>query len=354
MNTKQLVLCIAKYCGLFWLSRQATADRTRVLAYHGIWLGSGPQFGNFLFMAADKFSSRMSLLSQWGYPVVSLSEAIEAKRAGLPLPAGATVLTIDDGWYGTYTKMLPALEHHNFPATVYLSTYYCRKQNPVQEVTLQYLFHSLNADSDIKLELAEYQYGPFQIQTASDRQKALHAAFEVSESLPSEDARQSFLTALAGAADISLERAVQERWFHFMSPEEVADAAARGLEFELHTHRHRIEYQGASCLAEEISLNRTYLNEMTGGEATHFCYPSGEYEPEVWPTLIANNVLCATTTDIGLVGPASHDMALPRILDGQDVSDLEFEAEMSGFLELTRTAIAWLRPSSQKPNRATA
>jgi hypothetical protein len=44
----------------------------------------------------------------------------------------------------------------------------------------------------------------------------------------------------------------------------------------------------------------------------------------------------ATTTDIGLVAADSPPYALPRILDGQDITDLEFEAELCGFMQLLR------------------
>lgn len=337
MSTKQLILSVAKYSGLFWLSRRITANKLRILAYHGIWLGSDNHFGNFLFMTAGKFSDRMNLLAKWGYPVITLSQAMDARKQGLPLPHASTVITIDDGWYGSYTEMLPVLEQHNFPATLYLSTYYCLNQKPVQEVALQYIFHSLPTSGRQQLHLTDYQFGPYELNTQEDRKEALEAAFLVSEKLPNDNARQCFLGALAKATETSWDRPVEERWFHFMSPDEVVDASSRNFEFELHTHRHRIKHQGLNSLAEEITINRDHLSQMTGREANHFCYPSGEYEPDLWPILDAENVQSATTTDIGLVDQDSHNMALPRILDGQYVSDLEFEAEMSGFIQLTRT-----------------
>lgn len=331
LNIRRGVLLFAKYSGLFALARVLSRRKTRVLAYHGIWLGEG-HFGNYLFMSAEKFAARMALLEKWGYPVVAFPGSLEESNA----QTCPTVITIDDGWYGTWSGMLPALEKHGYPATVYLTTYYCLHQAPVINVALNYCFSVIDTDRGQTLYLPAYDFGPVLIDTAAAKKSALTTAQEISASLEDDQARQKFLKAVCDATGIDHSALMQGRWFHIMNPEEVRDAASRGIQFESHTHHHRITHRGKDSLAKEISINSDCIREMTGRVPEHFCYPSGRFTKELWPVLEQCRIVSATTTDIGLVDEKTPCYAMPRIVDGQDVSELEFEAEMSGFMELTR------------------
>lgn len=336
LDLKHSILTLARLTGLFALSRHLTAGRVRILAYHGIWLGEG-HFGNFLYMSASKFRRRMELLQKWGYPVVSLAEACDHRGSG-DLPKGATVITIDDGWYSTYVHMLPELQAHRYPATVYLTTYYCYNQAPVIDVALQYCFHQIDPAQCPQVHFPEYGLGPLPTRTDEEKTQALATASEVIARLESDAARQLFLQSVCHQTEVDYAVLSAERWFHLMTPAEVQDAAEKGITVELHTHHHRITHRGEDCLRQELALNRERIQAITGRVPVHFCYPSGRFSPAVWPALSEAGIASATTTDIGLVDSQSADYALPRILDGQKVSELEFEAEMSGFMELLRRA----------------
>lgn len=336
MSLKHNLLACARLLGLFRIARWLTWNRPRILAYHGIWLGGG-HFGNHLFMSAQRFRRRLELLAQWGYPVVSLEQvANESDR----LPPAATVITIDDGWVGTYRHMLPALVQRGYPATVYLTTYYSQKQRPVVDVALQYLF-----SDDIGLPSPlDIPGGPLLLDTPQQRAQAQRQVEALMMAMSGDDQRQAFLENLAGLAGLDWTQVCAERWFHLMSPDEVAEAAGRGICFELHTHRHRVKAAGESCLLQELADNRAGIVEATGREPRHFCYPSGQCESEMWPELELAGVDTATTTAVGLYRRGGNRLAIPRIMDGEAISELEFEAEMSGILELMRLLRRpWLR-----------
>ena len=55
-----------------------------------------------------------------------------------------------------------------------------------------------------------------------------------------------------------------------------------------------------------------------------------------WSVLKEFDLASATTCDTGLVAPGDSPYALRRFLDGESVSDIEFEAEISGFAGLLR------------------
>lgn len=331
LDLKQCVLMFAKYTGLFALARYLTRYKTRVLAYHGIWLGDG-HFGNYLYMSADKFAERMDLLKKWRYPVIPFSGLPDGTSQELC----ATAITIDDGWYSTWSAMLPALEKYNYPATVYLTTYYCLNQAPVIDVALSYCFSLLDTKAGKTLHLDAYDFGPVRIDTEQAKNQALNEAHQICGDLSDDKARQQFLAAFCNEIGVDHAELMKSRWFHLMNADEVSDASRRGIVFESHTHHHRISYKGEDCLAEQLGINSECITQLTGRKPEHFCYPSGRYTKDVWPTLERCQMASATTTDIGLVDKNTPRYAMPRILDGQNVSELEFEAEMSGFMEIIR------------------
>ena len=87
---------------------------------------------------------------------------------------------------------------------------------------------------------------------------------------------------------------------------------------------------------KEISDNRDALEPITKSKRVHFCYPSGFWNPEQFRYLKQMGVKSATTCDSGFNYPETNPLALKRFLDGQCISQIEFEAEMSGFLEIFR------------------
>ncbi|MBN7797431.1 polysaccharide deacetylase family protein [Parahaliea mediterranea] len=331
MSLKHNLLACARLLGLFRMARWLTRGRPRILAYHGIWLGDG-HFGNHLFMSPQRFCRRLELLAQWGYPVVSLEDAVSAST---PIPPAATVITIDDGWVGTYRHMVPALARHGYPATVYLATYYSQKQRPVVDVALQYLF-SGECDLPPHIDIPGATAGSVPLGTPQQRAEAQSRVEALMAALPDDDQRQALLESLVREAGLDWSRVWKDRWFHLMSAEEVADAASRGICFELHTHRHRVVSAGHSCLSREIADNRAVIVAETGREPRHFCYPSGIYDRSMWSELESAGVASATTTAMGLYRRGDNRYEIPRIMDGEAVSELEFEAEMSGVLELLR------------------
>ena len=96
-----LILRIAKLLGLFILARRRTLGDLRILCYHGAAIGDESLFRPNLFMTRETFEGRMKFLADHRYPVISLNEAVKGLKNG-SLPPAATVITIDDGWYGTY------------------------------------------------------------------------------------------------------------------------------------------------------------------------------------------------------------------------------------------------------------
>lgn len=336
-------LRIARLMGLFAISRVLTRGKLRILCYHGIWQGGQPHYGDCLFMSADRFKQRMDLLARNGYRVISLRQGCEAMANGRVGPRDV-VITIDDGWVGTYLHMLPSLEKHGFPATLYVTTEKVVEQEPVLYVLAAFLAERAPHDADLQAIFPDRL--PQRLSTDQLTRKI--AGRLLAE--PTAIGRRAETHRIASLLGIDFPALEALRAFTLMTPAELRDAHKRGLDIQLHTHSHRMHDFEHEHLRSELDLNRDLLAQMlevAPERMTHFCYPSGLYQPELFPVLKSCGIKSATTTEFGLNPPRSSPYALKRILDCESLSDIELEARLSGFWSLISAVRARIRRAPQ-------
>jgi peptidoglycan/xylan/chitin deacetylase (PgdA/CDA1 family) len=263
-------------------------------------------------MLPEQFEQRMTWLKRSGYPVLPLDEAVRQLDDD-SLPDHAVVITIDDGWSSTYTHMLPILEALDLPATVYVTTWYSENQIPVVNVALGYIAKRMGQSAS---SVAAIAAGIEKLPTICERAQALRE-----------------WTA-------SLKLTTDEWWagrqFHLMTPAQVGDASRRGLDIQLHTHRHKSSDIDSNHLEREIADNRAALARACGrAEETfcHFCYPSGVGHSSAVAVLKGIGVRSATLGE-GVNPPGTNPHQLNRFFDGRSVSETEFQAYLSGALEM--------------------
>ncbi len=332
---KILILFLARAVGGFRLARWLTRHQLRILCYHGAAIAGEDAFRGGLFISPERFRRRLNFLAQAGYPVLELGPAVERLKAGTALPC-ATVITIDDGWVGTAWHMAPALRDHHFPATLYLATYYVDKQTQVFNVAVDYLLWR-SAPQCLDLAQADPRLsGSYEIGAPSARELACEALIALAETLPDAAARQHLLRRVGETLGMDADALEQSRVMSFMTYQEAATIRGWGIDLQLHTHRHRLPTTNYADLAGELDDNRRALTAATNQPLVHFCYPSGEYVPGQLAWLENWGVRTATTTKTGFNYRDTPPLELRRFLDSEAVSDVEFEAEMAGFLELLR------------------
>jgi len=117
--------------------------------------------------------------------------------------------------------------------------------------------------------------------------------------------------------------------FQIMSPDEASECARRGVDIQLHTHRHRTP-DDRDLFLREIRDNARRIQELAGSAPTHFCYPSGVTAPQFLPWLKEAGVTSATTCEHGLARSSTDPLMLPRYSDGSSVTDIDFESWLSG------------------------
>ena len=301
-------------------------DRLVILCYHGISLEDEHHWDPDLYMPQEQFARRMELLERSRCRVLPLAEAVDRLYAH-DLPPRSVVLTFDDGFYDFSARALPVLRKHGFPATVYLTTYYCDHQHPIFTVACRYILWKQagmvkprDPSFELDLDLAD----------AEARARTLRSIVEFcQERQLSGREKDCLLKAIARRLEFDYPDFVSRRMLQLLTPLEAAELAREGINFQLHTHRHRTPLDPEEFRAE-IEDNRVRLERMTGNCAEHFCYPSGIVQPQFLPWLRQLGIGSATTCDHGLCDTAADPLRLPRYVDTTGATELEFESWITG------------------------
>jgi len=291
-----------------------------------------------LFMAVGTFSKRMRFLSESGYNVISLSEAVRGLRTG-ELPPCPTVITIDDGWFGTLAHMAPILKRHGFPSTLYLSTYYVQTRFPVFNVAVSYVLWKSKVRFLEMNHIDSKLYERFDLQNDTQRIVAYEYLLSRGESAKNGAERQALLRSICSLLQVDFGGIESLKQFFFLSEKEAAEVMEFGVDLQLHTHRHRFPQESIELAKKEIGDNAQVLGRIGSSDLVHFCFPSGSYSLEQLAYLPRLGIQTAVTTKPGLNKRGCSLFELKRFLDSEDKSMLEFEAEICGFKDLAKTIV---------------
>jgi peptidoglycan/xylan/chitin deacetylase (PgdA/CDA1 family) len=335
MIRRALHLC--NCLGVCRLARDPTRGGLRIICYHGFAVADEYKYRSTLFICEELFRRRIEYLSRENYPILPLDAAVKALNTGR-LPSCATVITMDDGWRGVYTVALPIIKELQIPVTVYVTTYYVENPMPVYTVTLSYLFWR----SAARRVVLPRGLGTFEL--PSQGAEAEEAAQTFGGSLPP-DERLEFLKKVAEALDVSFDDIEQRQLFRVMDEQQLRGLSDAGVDIQLHSHRHQWPLHDRQLIESKIAENRRFLEPIVSHTLEHFCYPSGVYGLHQGAWLAALGVKTATTIEPGFNYADTPRFALRRVVDGGPVSDIEFTAEMTGFMEIIR----WLRQRRRFP-----
>jgi peptidoglycan/xylan/chitin deacetylase (PgdA/CDA1 family) len=327
---KQGTLSAARGSGVLSLARESAwrARRLLILGYHGISSRDEHEWDGELYIPPALLRRRLSAIRDGGYTVLPLDEAVRRLYEGT-LPPRAIALTFDDGAYDFYTEALPILEAFDFPATVYLTSYYCTFQRPVFNTMLRYVLWKANGRTldltgltesgrEVTLSGPAEREATFGAIAGACNTRGLSAA-----------AKDAVIATVASRLGIDYPALLNERFLHLMSRDDVSRLPRELIDVQLHTHRHRVPTERTS-FTREIDENREIIRDITGASATHFCYPSGVTNAAFPEWLRDLGVVSATTCFPGIASPASDPLMLPRLIDTTYVSDIEFESWLTG------------------------
>ena len=123
-----------------------------ILMYHSVaaeetrrWIDPGNHISTAIFEEHMKFlAAKRNVIS-----MDSLTTSIKNKK---PLPDGATVITLDDGYLDNLINAAPILKKYNLPATIYLATGYIGRE---ENQWIDQLYTCFNERTRNKLVISE-------------------------------------------------------------------------------------------------------------------------------------------------------------------------------------------------------
>ncbi len=303
-------------------------QRLLILCYHGTSLEDEHRWRPSLYIHPQRLEARLELLKKGRYSVLPLAEALRRLHAGT-LPPRSVALTFDDGTYDFFKQAYPLLQAYGFPVTVYQTTYYVSLQRPVFHLICSYMLwkrrNEVIADAP---QLGIHK--PMDLRTEIGRRAVVLDLIAFSEQGNKTGLEKDEIAGrLALLLRIDYDQLKAKRILHMMSSAEVQEIARRGVDVQLHTHRHRTP-EDEILFRKEIDDNRDSLRALAANDPVHFCYPSGVYRPSFLPWLSEERVVSATTCDSGFATRKTPTLLLPRYIDNQNRTELEFESWLTG------------------------
>jgi peptidoglycan/xylan/chitin deacetylase (PgdA/CDA1 family) len=319
-----------KTMGVFNLVADSPWRRNRllILCYHGTALEDEHEWRPALYMDPRRLEQRLEMLKRGGYSVLPLGEALQRLQAGT-LPSRSVAITFDDGTYDFYRQAYPLLKQYGFPATVYQTTYYMDYQRPVFSLICSYMLWKRRGTvipDGRTLGLTD----PLDLRTEAGRHRVVLSLLELAEREGLTGQQRDELAAeMARFLKIDYEALVAKRILQLMNAQELREIARNGVDVQLHTHRHRTP-EDEDLFRREIRDNRERIQAVVSSTPVHFCYPSGVYRSKFFEWLAKEQIVSATTCDSGLVSSSSQSLLIPRYIDNQYRTPLEFESWLSG------------------------
>lgn len=326
--------------GMLRLARWLTRRQLRILCYHGGSIGDECTYNAKLFCTTAHIEWRLNWLIHHGFTPISLSTAVTGLQQGVLDTNLPVVVTLDDGWYSSAEAIIRPCLRRGLPVTLYLASQVAQRKTPVLDVTVHY---SLWRVAPVTITLRDFSPavdGVYDLGRLHVRRQLGEKVVAWLRSLPQYPAELStelerFATAI-GLDGTVLNLA--SRRFSYLDADELRQLASEGLAIELHGHSHHYPLGRPDLLRVDILACRDFVVSIGLPRPHHYCFPSGDFDDHASKIFDELGIESGTTCLPGLIDPAQKiSLAfLPRFLDGGSISKIEFEAEMSGLLDLLR------------------
>jgi peptidoglycan/xylan/chitin deacetylase (PgdA/CDA1 family) len=316
-RTKRAAQALFHHAGGTWWIRNRFRDAIRILMYHR-------------FPKESHFEAQCAHLRKY-YAPLSLTEASAHLLGSEPIPERMVVVTVDDGYRDFFENAFPVLSRYEIPSTVFLTTdlpdrngwlwvdqvTWCIRQSRVRE---------------IELKIGERER--WMLYSDEQRRAVANQIKEAMKRIPDQE-RLKLLETLPRLLEVRLPGQPPESYtpLHW---DDVRTLAKNGVEFGSHTRTHPILSRLSTIeqLQAEICGSKHRIEQETGVEVRHFCYPNGtpaDFTPQAVEVVKAGGFSTAVTGNAGVNRRGANPFELNRIAVEPYDDELRFSRVVAGY-----------------------
>jgi peptidoglycan/xylan/chitin deacetylase (PgdA/CDA1 family) len=293
-----------------------------VLTFHRVARAGAPGFDpDVSDTTPEAFDRQLRMCKQY-FNFVDTA-ALDAHRAGAPLPPNPAMITFDDGYRDNHDEALPILRRHGARAVFFIATKY------VDERRLYWwerINRALAGSARAQLLMSYPEERALDLTTRESRRAATLALLAVVKKHAGLDLER-FLEEIETAAGTPLarddERALVDRLI--MSWEHVRALKAAGMDVQSHTHSHRIlQTISDDEVTDDLRTSRSILEAQLDAPVYALAYPAGKAissQPGLRRAVRRAGIRVGLTTAPGSV-------RLERSLDWLDIPRVTVERDM--------------------------
>jgi peptidoglycan/xylan/chitin deacetylase (PgdA/CDA1 family) len=302
-----------------------------VLTYHGVQsrgfkAGASPIDGTQV--SADKFRQQLRFLKS-RYQLISPEDFRRWCKGETSLPAGAVLLTCDDGFVNVLSEMVPILREEGLRCLFFV-TGESLKEEPSYlwyEELYQMLAYATNGDATTRWQELLSRYSEMSAEGRCNAMTALRQSLGLAPNWPNGS---------GGSAE--------ERGYLLLNRKQLCALKAEGMTVGAHTLSHmRLSAMSCETASREIHEIRPRLEKHIGEEVWALAYPFGDLasagEREMKMAEDAGYTCAFYNEGAGCVRRTSSRFALSRTHITSEMNLPEFEAHLSGFHDELRRRI---------------
>lgn len=302
-----------------------------VLMYHRVLPANDSRFRAEepgMIVTPETFRQHIKIIKNL-FEVVSLTDWVDRRNAGKPLPTRACAITFDDGWLDNYQFALPILQQEQVLATLFavagmIGTSLQFWPNRVARlIGNNSVWQHQEALGWLKQHGGQYSVG------FTDREKLGHIIARLKQ-LPDSELKEHLDAAekQMGIASDNTPALVDWEQLRAMQNTGLVDIGSHTC-----NHFRLTESLPAALVEQEIVASRALLEKQLEKPVPLFCYPNGDASP-LAIRLVQQHYSAAVTTRGGINSAHTPVQQLLRIGVHEQISNssLKFRAKLSGWL----------------------